>query len=183
MRLYSDQPGDTKSSASSRLPIPDLTSNHQHGPRPWSGVVRLLLLLGLVAPAMGQDYSWRDTLDAIRQVETGGCPNDGIGAKGDKGSAIGPYQIWRIYHTDAAERDKTLTDYSRCLTSKDYSESVVRAYAHRYSRAALLRLEAGTGTLADVELIARRHNGGPRGDRKREKTEGYWRKVREALRG
>jgi len=34
-----------------------------------------------------------------------------------------------------------------------------------------------------VELIARRHNGGPQGDRKREKTEGYWRKVREALRG
>ena len=183
MRLYSDQPGCAKSDAGSLLLLQNRPTNTYTGHTLRSGVARLLLLLGLVAPAMGQDYSWRDTLDAIRQVETGGCPNEGIGAKGDKGSAIGPYQIWRIYHTDAAERDKTLTDYSRCLTSKDYSERVVRAYAHRYSRAALLRLEAGTGTLADVELIARRHNGGPRGDRKREKTEGYWRKVREALRG
>ena len=64
MRLYSDQPGDTKSSASSRLPIPDLTSNHQHGPRPWSGVVRLLLLLGLVAPAMSDSAS-----DAIKRKD------------------------------------------------------------------------------------------------------------------
>lgn len=57
MRLDCAKPGDTKSRASSRQPIPDLTSNHQHGPHPWSGVVRLLLLLGLVAPALGDSAS------------------------------------------------------------------------------------------------------------------------------
>jgi hypothetical protein len=48
---------------------------------------------------------------------------------------------------------------------------------HRYSRAALLRLERGAGTLADVERVARIHNGGPRGHRKKA-TAKYWRKVR-----
>ena len=122
-------------------------------------------------------YSFRDALDAIRIVETGGQPNDGVGARGDGGKALGPYQIWKAYHTDAAERDASLTDYQRCLTSKDYSERVVRAYMRRYARAEMKRLEAGEGTLADIEKVARRHNGGSRGDRKTE-TPAYWKKVR-----
>ena len=136
-----------------------------------------LAMLALAGAVSAQSYTWRQTLDAIRQVETGGEPNDGIGAVGDNGNAIGPYQIWKVYHTDAAERDSTLTDYRRCLLSKEYSERVVRAYMHRYARAALLRLEAGTGTLADVERISRIHNGGPRGASK-DSTLAYWRKVR-----
>ena len=125
-------------------------------------------------------YSWRDTLDAIRQVETGGEPNDGVGARGDNGNALGPYQIWSAYHFDSAERDKSLTSYQSCLTSKSYSEKVVRSYMNRYSRAALLRLEGGTGTLADVERVARIHNGGPKGYSKTA-TLKYWRKVEGAL--
>ena len=136
-----------------------------------------LAMLALAGAVSAQSYTWRQTLDAIRQVETGGEPNDGIGAVGDNGNAIGPYQIWKVYHTDAAERDSTLTDYRRCLLSKEYSERVVRAYMYRYARAALLRLEAGTGTLADVERISRIHNGGPRGASK-DSTLAYWRKVR-----
>ena len=137
----------------------------------------ILTLLALAACAEAQSYTWRETLDAIRVVETGGEPNEGIGAVGDRGAAIGPYQIHRVYHVDSAERDSTLTDYRRCLLSKEYSERVVRAYMHRYARAALLRLEAGTGTLADVEQISRIHNGGPRGASK-DATLAYWRKVR-----
>ena len=125
-------------------------------------------------------YSFRDALDAIRLVETGGQPNDGVGSRGDNGNALGPYQIWKAYHTDAAERDSSLTDYKKCLTSKDYSERVVRAYMRRYARAEMQRLEAGTATLADVEKIARRHIGGPRGDRKTA-TLAYWKKVRANL--
>lgn len=125
-------------------------------------------------------YTFRDALDAIRLVETGGLPNEGVGARGDAGKALGPYQIWKAYHTDAAERDRSLTAYSRCLSSKDYSERVVRAYMSRYARAELQRLEAGTATLADVEKVARRHNGGPRGDRK-SATLAYWKKVRANL--
>lgn len=125
-------------------------------------------------------YSWAETLEAIRQVETGGCPNEGRGARGDGGNAIGPFQVWRIYHTDAAERDRSLTDYRRCLDSMDYSRRVVRAYMSRYARAELGRLEAGRGSLADVEKVARIHNGGPKGHRK-SATDGYWAKVRRAL--
>ena len=135
------------------------------------------LLMIITSDAAAEErYSWRDTLNAIRQVETGGEPNDGVGARGDGGSAIGPYQIHRIYHTDAAERDKTLTNYQSCLSSKSYSERVMKAYMNRYARAELRRLQAGQGTRADVEKIARIHNGGPRGHKKRA-TDGYWAKV------
>ena len=141
-----------------------------------------LLLLFMIAMIITSDaaaeerYSWRDALDAIRQVETGGEPNDGVGARGDGGAAIGPYQIHRIYHTDAAERDKTLTKYESCLSSKSYSEKVMRAYMNRYARAELRRLQAGQGTRADVEKVARIHNGGPRGHKKKA-TDKYWEKV------
>jgi len=148
----------------------------------------LVLMIASSDAAAEERYTWRQTLDAIRQVETGGLPNEGVGARGDwrtrngkrVAMALGPYQIWSAYHFDAAERDKSLTNYQSCLTSKAYSEKVVRAYMHRYSRAALLRLEAGTGTLADVERVARIHNGGPRGHSKTA-TLKYWRKVEAAL--
>ena len=143
-------------------------------------MIRIAIVALLLASPAAAQYTWRSTLDAIRQVETGGCPNGGIGAKGDRGNALGPYQIWKIYHTDAAERDKTLTDYRRCLTSRSYSERVVRAYMLRYARAATLRLTQGTATMADVERVARIHNGGPRGHKKKA-TLAYWTKVRRAI--
>lgn len=141
----------------------------------------ILALVTLAGSAEAQTtYSWRQTLDAVRQVETGGCPNEGVGARGDGGNALGPYQIWSAYHQDAADRDRTLTSYAKCLSSKQYSERVVRAYMNRYARAELARLEAGTGTLADVQKVARIHNGGPRGHRK-QATLAYWRKVEAQL--
>jgi hypothetical protein len=151
-------------------------------------VIALLLALA-ASPETAQEpvYTWRDTLDAIRVVETGGLPREGVGAKGDYRTvdgkrvpmARGPYQVWSVYHFDAAERDKTLDSYAKCLTSKTYSERVVRAYMDRYARAELGRLEKGCGTLADVEVIARIHNGGPRGATTRRKaTDPYWRKAK-----
>ena len=144
---------------------------------------QLLAVVALVASASladAQSYTWRDTLDAIRQVESGGLPDEGVGARGDNGNALGPYQIWSAYHFDAAERDRSLTDYSKCLTSKAYSERVIDAYMGRYARASRDRLKKGVGTLADIERVARIHNGGPRGYKKKA-TLGYWRKVQEAL--
>lgn len=154
---------------------------HQHHPNDMKSIIHLFLLFVIMmivtSDAAAQErYSWRQTLDAIRQVETGGTPNDGIGARGDGGAAIGPYQIHRVYHIDAAERDRTLTDYQSCLSSKSYSERVMKAYMKRYASAELRRLEAGQGTRGDVEKIARIHNGGPRGHKKRA-TDGYWAKV------
>jgi hypothetical protein len=40
---------------------------------------------------------------AIREVESGGEPNDGCNAIGDNGNACGPCQIWAPYFQEAAE--------------------------------------------------------------------------------
>ena len=143
----------------------------------------LLSLLALAAPLFGSSlktYTMAEALAAIRQVETGGDPDNGIGAVGDNGAALGPLQIHLAYHFDAAERDSSLKNYKDCLTSLDYSERVVRAYMGRYANAEVKRLRAGLGTLADVEKVARIHNGGPKGHRKKA-TVGYWRKVEAQL--
>tara|TARA_A100000172_G_scaffold6178_1_gene3532 strand:+ start:547 stop:987 length:441 start_codon:yes stop_codon:yes gene_type:complete len=140
----------------------------------------LALLVALSSCAFSQTYTWRQTLDAIRQVETGGEPNEGVGARGDRGNAIGPYQIWRVYHFDAAERDTGLTSYANCLNDKAYSERVMRSYMNRYNRASLRRLEQGKGSLEDVIRTARIHNGGPKGYRK-QATLKYAKKVEAAL--
>ena len=113
-------------------------------------------------------------------METGGCVNIGVGVIGDKGMSIGPYQIGVAYHTDAAQKDRLLTDYDQCLHSISYSERVVMAYMRRYARSAIGRLMAGKGTLKDVEIVSRIHNGGPRANRSslRHRTDTYWAKVR-----
>jgi len=144
-------------------------------------IVAIFAASAVSAEELPRVYTWRQALDAIRIVETGGHPNEGIGVIGDGGGAAGPYQIHRAYHTDASERDKSLTLYSKCLTSKSYSERVMAAYMGRYAREATRRLRAGTGTLADVQKVARTHNGGPRGDRKKA-TLRYWNKVKKNLR-
>ena len=152
------------------------------------------LILGAsmaLCAAPEQPITWDDALCAIRQVETGGSPREGRGATGDYRTingkrvamALGPYQVWGVYHQDAAERDKTLTDYSRCKESMEYSRRVVAAYMKRYARAPYDRLVAGTGTLADLEVVARIHNGGPRGASSRRKaTDSYWSRVSEIYR-
>ena len=142
----------------------------------------LSLLLGLQA-AQSQaatTYAWKDLLPAIRMVETGGSPRGGLGAIGDNGNAFGPYQIWKIYHKDAATRDKTLDNFRRCLNSKSYSERVIKAYMKRYATTAARRLDQGKATLTDLETVARIHNGGPRGATK-DSTKKYWAKVRSHL--
>ena len=139
--------------------------------------VILAIPIGSVpAPA----YSWGRTLEAIRLIETGGLPHGGLGAHGDDGRAAGPYQIHEIYHTDAAERDTALTGYAQCATSKAYSERVIFSYMGRYAPQSRHRLLNGTAMLKDVEMIARIHNGGPRGSLKRA-TLPYWSKVHAAL--
>lgn len=143
-------------------------------------IIALSLISCMFASSTPRLYTMTEALAAVRQVETGGEPNGGIGSVGDNGNALGPFQIWRGYHTDAAERDSTLNDYQSCLTSLDYSERVVKAYWGRYAKAAAGRLRRGKGTLADVERVSRIHNGGPKGHKKKA-TEEYWRKVRKEL--
>lgn len=113
------------------------------------------------------DARWGRFLDAVRQVETGGMANDGRGAVGDGGDAIGPYQIHRAYFIDAVAYDKSLSThkYEECLNNKELSERVVKAYIKRY-------LPKG----ADENAAARQHNGGPQGF-KRNSTLGYLKKF------
>ena len=112
----------------------------------------------------------RAVLDAIRFVESSGRANP---PDGDGGRAIGPYQIWKIYWTDAVKQEPKLGHgtYQDCRRL-DYAERVITAYMQRYAPDAWERVEA--------ETIARIHNGGPKGYQKAA-TLPYWRKVEAAL--
>ena len=109
-------------------------------------------------------------LDALIQVESGG--NDK--AIGDNGKAIGCLQIWKIYWTDAVERSGLGGSYVDCMR-RDYSKCVVRAYMNRYGGLAWKTLDG-----FNAEKIARIHNGGPKGYKKRA-TKAYWKKVEKVL--
>ena len=110
---------------------------------------------------------WDNFTTAIRQVETGGMPNNGIGAVGDGGDAIGPMQIHEACFKDAVVYDKSLSthSYRECLTDASLSKRVCIAYIKRY-------LPKG-GTPGDA---ARIWNGGPNGY-KRSSTLEYLRRF------
>jgi len=115
----------------------------------------------------------RAILDAIRLVESGGrddCPD------GDGGLAIGPYQIHRVYWQDAVAHDPRLGPrhgfgYEDCRR-RGYAEQVIEAYMRRWVPSAWQGARA--------EVIARTHNGGPKGATS-PATSGYWRRVRAHL--
>ena len=123
------------------------------------------------------ESDWVQILGAIREVETGGKPNRGVGTKGDNGKALGPFQIHKIYWQDAVDYDKSIGGkYEDCLNDYDYSVKVVRAYMKRYSR----------GKDLTYEQIARYHNGGPniykkKGTKPWDNTTEYWEKVKKSL--
>jgi len=134
------------------------------------------MLLPIYTP---KSYNWKQALNAIRIVETGSQRNDGIGAVGDNGKALGPYQIWEVYWRDAKIKNR---EYKEVLNDKKLSEQVIHNYMKRYQRKSLKRLKRGIGNLKDIELISRTHNGGPQG-LKKEATVSYFHKVREVLYG
>jgi len=125
-------------------------------------------------------WTHRRILDALRAVET----NGGLDARdGDRGRAVGPYQIWESYWRDAVDADPSLAwigdgasrRAARHADCRDaaYAECVVRAYMQRHAPAAW--------AACDAETIARVHNGGPRGAR-RATSASYWSRVETALR-
>jgi hypothetical protein len=117
----------------------------------------LLLALCATAHAAPPDSFFR----ALHVVETSGRTGPILG---DGGRALGPLQIHRAYHADS----RVAGDYSR-VADLDYSKRVATAYLKRYAPAAW---KAG-----DVEVLARVHNGGPRGHLK-PATKGYGVRVR-----
>ena len=129
----------------------------------------LTILLSLaVNPPAGYDPA--PILDAIEAVETGGH-RDPANAVGDAGRALGPMQIHRVYWADAVEHDPSLVangETYQSVRDRTYARRVVMAYWSRYAPA------------WDAQTLARIHNGGPKGHRKRA-TLGYWGKVEKAL--
>lgn len=109
-------------------------------------------------------YTHAQILDAIRMVESSGNPNP---PDGDDGLAIGPYQIHRRYWEDS----ELPGSYQDCRR-RQYAERVVEAYMRRWV--------PQEWQWRDAEVIARIHNGGPRGMHKMA-TDGYWRRVEEQL--
>lgn len=131
-----------------------------------------LIVLGILASLAAavpppSDYNTDRILDAIRQVETGGC-KDPANAVGDGGRAIGPFQIHRGYWQDALEHDPSIGGVYGDCKNEAYARRVVLAYMSRYCK------------VWTDENVARIHNGGPAGH-KRKATLGYWSKVQRHL--
>ncbi len=84
-------------------------------------------------------------------------------AVGDRGRAIGVYQIHRSYWKDSRVPGK----WEDCRDPA-YSQRVVLAYWQRYCPDALRN--------GNLEVLCRVHNGGPQGHKKRQ-TASYWRKI------
>ncbi len=101
---------------------------------------------------------------------------EGPGSVGKAGER-GPYQITQAYWTDAKKqlRKEGYTyelDYKKQVEIAGISSMVMRAYWRRYCKQAVVSL--------DLEVLARTHNGGPKGARKRS-TLKYWKKVKKEL--
>ena len=127
----------------------------------------ILLCLGCLACT--RPPSFVHLFDAIRAVESGGNPQP---PDGDNGKAIGPYQIHYAYWKDATTFDKSIGGtYPNC-SEKVYAEKIMWAYWQRYCPKEL--------RIRDLEVLARVHNGGPKGKTKRA-TDNYWKKVKGQL--
>lgn len=110
-------------------------------------------------------------LRALAMVESGDRDN----VVGDRGKALGRFQIWSVYWQDAVSKFQNLREegsYESCLRDGNYSERVVAAYFLRYGKKFL--------DARDYESLARIHNGGPRGHL-RDSTLQYWGKVKKIL--
>ncbi len=97
--------------------------------------------------------------DVLAMQESSGLekPDDG-----DNGRAIGPFQIWYPYWADATQHDPSIGGTYQDCRKREYAEKVVIAYMDRYC-----------DYKANVEEMARIHNGGPGAFRKKKATK-YW---------
>lgn len=129
----------------------------------------LAFVMTITPPAFGgEPEGWADFLQAIGQVESGHDDD----AVGDGGASIGRYQIQYDYWLDATQFDKTIGGRYEDVRDPAYAAKVMGAYFRRYAREAYQD--------GDWEVLARIHNGGPRGHKK-QATLPYWRKVQQAL--
>lgn len=102
---------------------------------------------------------------ALSMVESSNNPD----AVGDDGKAIGPFQIWQVYHEDSGVPGA----YER-VKEWGYALRVVTGYSIRYAKKALLS--------DNYRELALCHHYGSSWKRKQHDPDGYWPKVRAALR-
>lgn len=141
-------------------------------------MIRALVVLALLVPQARPRPSLADLdahrtelrslLDAIRAVESGHDDK----AVGDGGLARGPYQIHEGYLTDAKDWCTALVGGHEDCHQRRFAERVMVAYWDRYVPTELRD--------RDHQVLARVHNGGPRGHKKKA-TLAYWEKVRACL--
>ena len=123
-------------------------------------IITVLCLMPSALRATTIDPNSLDRLvDAIAQVESN---NDPL-AVGDDGSAIGVYQIHRAYWHDGTRLLGVNWRYEEAFDAQK-ARCVVKAYLRHYGRGK---------SLMDM---ARIHNGGPKGHRKKS-TLSYARKI------
>lgn len=137
-------------------------------------MVTAFLSILLAIPPVWEETQWVRFWSALRMVETGGEPNQGIGCvtpNDDGGDAYGPLQIRECCWTDAVEYDSTLESgsWEQCKTDLQYSRKVCRAYVNRYL--------PKDGTMIQA---ARIWYGGPKGYQKKS-TLGYAKKFQKEL--
>ena len=133
-------------------------------------VLATLLVAGFASQAGGDCRSLRPLLDALHMVESSGrlSPDPG-----DGGRALGPYQIWRVYWTDALEHAPELGGQYQDVCIRAYAEWVMVAYWSRYCPRAIETM--------DYRTLAVTHHLGPHPDRRPARAKAYWRKVQAAL--
>ena len=134
----------------------------------WLLIIVLSVLCWLMLGAFSCNGSCAELnpkfVSAIHQVETGGREGAIVG---DNGAALGPLQIHRVYWIDSGIKG----NYLQC-TNLAYSTKVMAAYLNRYCPAAVSN--------SNYEIMARIHNGGPKGPTKKA-TDKYWSRVRSKL--
>ena len=113
----------------------------------------------------------QNLLDAIQAVESNGKEN----AIGDNGKAVGAFQIHKIYVDDVNSFSSEKFTYED-RKNKEKSQKIVKLYLEHYGKS----YEKKTGKKATNEVLARIHNGGPKGYNK-EATKNYWKKVENNL--
>ena len=94
--------------------------------------IKCLLILSLFSLNINQ--LWAQTNDIQRFILILGKleSSDNDRAIGDKGKAIGRYQIHRGCYLDAKQYDKTIRFSYESLTNKANSDKIVIAYIKRY---------------------------------------------------
>ena len=124
-----------------------------------------------------------EVMPAIAEVESGGDPK----AKGDKNKktgrydAVGMFQLHVEYIKDVNRITKLMGFHGTPFTPADRldpnkSRQMVKIYLAHYGR----EYQRKTQQTVTAEVLARCHNGGPRGYAKKS-TEKYWLKVKAVM--